>query len=187
MAVQCPYCRHELALKAAPPGMYTTACTYCERKFYLAVPEDPRQQPVAAPIPAERESVKRSSQGEKTPSAPPDRADKIESRATESPVLTLPEPARSTATLPGPGGLPTGLGDQDRLPAVAARSFAWSRLGIGSVRRLVGGYLVLRELGRIAPGAGVPGEAIVARPRRELEGHEAAVGQERSVRCPVHA
>ena len=57
MAVQCPYCRHELSLKAAPPGMYTTACTYCERKFYLAVPEDPRQQPIAAPMPAEREQV----------------------------------------------------------------------------------------------------------------------------------
>ena len=51
MAVQCPYCRHELGLKTAPPGMYTSACPDCGRKFYLAVPEDPQQSPVAAPDP----------------------------------------------------------------------------------------------------------------------------------------
>jgi hypothetical protein len=39
MAVQCPYCRHELPVKTAPPGMYTTARPDCGRKFYLAVPE----------------------------------------------------------------------------------------------------------------------------------------------------
>src|ERR1700679_3060990 len=101
MAVQCPYCRHELSLKTAPPGMYTTACTYCERKFYLAVPEDPQQPPVAAPIPAERaQEVTPSSQAAQAPGAPaPDRVREVESKAADSPVLTLPEPARSTATL----------------------------------------------------------------------------------------
>src|ERR1700678_4397838 len=84
MAVQCPYCRHELSLKTAPPGMYTTSCTYCERKFYLAVPEDPRQQPIAAPIPAERDQVTRSSQAEQAPVAPlPDRVREGASKAAD--------------------------------------------------------------------------------------------------------
>ncbi len=74
-----------------------------------------------------------------------------------------------------------------RLPPLPARAFAWSRLGSGSVPRLIGGYLVLRELGRSCAGASVPGQAVVAQPQRELEGHEAPVGQERAFRGPVHA
>jgi eukaryotic-like serine/threonine-protein kinase len=152
MAVQCPYCRHELSLKTAPPGMYTTTCSYCARKFYLAVPEDPQQQPVAAPIPAERENVAVSTVGAQSAPAPPDRVNKIESRATDRPVMTLSEPARSTATLPEPAPPATATGERGVAPAVASRAFAWSRLATGSVPRLVGGYLVLRELGRSALG-----------------------------------
>jgi serine/threonine protein kinase len=128
--------------------MYTTACPDCGRKFYLAVPEDARQSPVAAPIPPERDKAARPSQGQASvAAATADRADQLESKA-ESPRLTLPGHDRSASTLPGP--------DQ-RAPsaeasAVAATPSLWASLRPHSVSRLLGGYLVLRELGRVALG-----------------------------------
>lgn len=153
MAVQCPYCRHELALKTASPGMYTTACTYCARKFYLAVPEDPGQQPVAAPIPTEREQITRSSErSEASAIAPARRLGVPEPEAADIPRPAVPETVRSTATLPGPANPTGGSGDDGTAPVSTRPPVAWARLGAGSVPRLLGGYLVMRELGRSALG-----------------------------------
>ncbi len=153
MAVQCPYCRHELSLKTAPPGMYTTACTSCARKFYLAVPEDSRQQPIAAPIPAERAEVALAPHGNVSRDAPrADRAGEVKSEAADSPGLTLPEHTRLTPTLPGPAGPSRSPVEEGVTPIVPGRPFAWARLGSGSVPRLLGGYLVLCEVGRTSLG-----------------------------------
>lgn len=54
MAVQCPYCQHELALKAAKPGRYSTNCPQCQRKFALTIPDDPGQPPVSRALAADR-------------------------------------------------------------------------------------------------------------------------------------
>ena len=140
MAVQCPYCRHELSLKTAPPGMYTTACPDCGRKFYLAVPEDPEQPPIAAPIPAEREQATRTSHRAGAGRRAADesrRRGRIESRGR--PVLTLPEHARSTATLPGPAEPAQGPGDEARLRSsrlAPSPGLACGRVGSPSARRL---------------------------------------------------
>ena len=104
MAVQCPYCRHELSLKTAAPGMYTTACPKCGRKFYLAVPEDREQPPIAAPIPAEHDQARPTKPGQGAASRQPtNRVGEIESKAPDAPQMTLPEHARSTATPPRAG------------------------------------------------------------------------------------
>ncbi len=79
-----------------------------------------RQQPIAAPIPAEREPQVTRSQAAQAPLSPaPDLRGEVESKAADSPALTLPESGRSTATLPGPTEARRGPGDEDPPPAVA--------------------------------------------------------------------
>ena len=153
MAVQCPYCRHELSPKPAPPGMYTTACPKCGRKFYLAVPEDPQQSPVAAPITAERDPVTRISKGQPAVgSQRSNRAGEVEPKTADAPVLTLPDHARSTAAQSGPTEQAHAYGDGAVPPVDQASPPTWARLGPGSVPRLLDGYLVLRELSRADMG-----------------------------------
>ena len=175
MAVQCPYCRHELSLKKAPPGMYTTACPDCGRKFYLAVPEDPAQQPIAAPIPAEREPQSRARPAGGIAiggqSRSPDRAGEVESKAARCPVLTLPEHARldGDASRAGSASRTLAVARHRRLLVPAQPILAagvgppGARIGSPSARRL--SRLERARPGR--PGAGVPGEAVVAQPQRE--------------------
>ena len=155
MAVQCPYCRHELTPKPAPAGMYTMVCPNCGRKLYLAVPEDPRQSPVAAPMPAERDQVARLSKGQPAVTLPPSPiADAVELQATAAPRLTLPAHARSTATLSGPARPADSAGVEavTPFPVGQAPPPTWARLAFGSDPRLLGGYVVLRELSRVSMG-----------------------------------
>ena len=152
MAVQCPYCRRELSPKTAPPGMYTTTCPGCGRKFYLAVPEDPQQSPVAAPIPAERDQVTQQSKMRAPSAVPPSKPESVEPEAADATHLTLPEPSRTTVMLPGPTA-PVPITRNDvAAPAGKVWPISWTRLGPGSVPRLLGGYLILRELSREAMG-----------------------------------
>jgi serine/threonine protein kinase len=153
MAVQCPYCRRELSPKTAPPGIYTTVCLGCGRKFYLAVPEDPQQSPVAAPIPAERDQVTQQSKTQAPAAEPPSKRVGVEPKAADAPLLTLPESARTTDTLPGPAGPVPSPGGDTVTTVVQASPPTWARLGPGSVPRLLDGYLVLRELSRAAMGS----------------------------------
>jgi eukaryotic-like serine/threonine-protein kinase len=153
MAVQCPYCRHEISPRPAPPGMYTTVCPGCGRKFYLAVPEDPRQSPVAAPIPGERDRVTRVSTGQPPVVLPPSvRAGEVDSKVSDAPVMTLPEHARSTPTLAGPAEPGRAFGGDAVAPVVRAPSTTWAQLGPGSIPRLLGGYIVLSERSQAAMG-----------------------------------
>jgi serine/threonine protein kinase len=153
MAVQCPYCRHELPVKTAPPGMYTTGCPACGRKFYLAIPEDPGQSPIAAPIPAERQQSSRPSrEPEAAAVAASSGSARVEPKAADRPLLTLPDHAQLAAT-PASSATPAeGAGDEAADRALSAPALSWSSLRVGSVPRLVGSYLVLQELGRTALG-----------------------------------
>jgi eukaryotic-like serine/threonine-protein kinase len=153
MAVQCPYCRHELPVKTAPPGMYTTACPDCGRKFYLAVPEDPGQSPIAAPIPAERQQGSRPSREPEATAAPASSAGaRVESKAAGAPLLTLPDHAQSAPTPAGSTTWAQGAGDEAADRALPSPAFSWFSLRVGSVPRLLDRYLVLHEFGRTALG-----------------------------------
>jgi serine/threonine protein kinase len=152
MAVACPYCRHEVPQKKASPGMYTTSCPACARKFYLAIPEDPRQSPVAAPIPAERDQSKRAAAGQGGKAASPIGGAALEATHADAPIaMTLPGQGRSTST-PGEPAAPTEPGFLGPAPAIEQTRPVWSALSAGSLSRLVGGYLVLRELSRAPMG-----------------------------------
>ena len=167
MAVQCPYCRHELSLKTAPPGMYTTACPDCGRKFYLAVPEDPSAAAGGRAAPVRASSrFGAHPKGQKAAPVAASNGGDAESKAADGPLLTLPEHARPTATLPGPAAR-AGLDDTAAAPALAGPA-AFPGLACGPDRFPVclDGYLVLQELGG-GHGARVPGQASVAQPHRQ--------------------
>jgi eukaryotic-like serine/threonine-protein kinase len=152
MAVQCPYCRHEVSLKTAPPGMYTTACRECGRKFYLAVPEDSAQPPVAAPIPAERDQPARNPKAQASVAAPLAGAGKAKTNDADAPLLTLPERARSSSTVSGANEPPQATGPQAETSLPDASPTTWASPKGYAIPRLVGGYFLLRELGRGALG-----------------------------------
>ena len=98
---------------------------------------------------ADRRSSPRS---EASAVAPAGRVGGPEPKAADVPRPAFPETVRSTATLPGPAESTRGSGDDGTASIVPRPSVTWARLGSGSVSRLLGGYLVMRELGRGALG-----------------------------------
>src|SRR5690242_9251938 len=53
VTIECPYCQHTTALKAARPGRFTSACPKCARKFLIAIPDDPAGTPSITKLRAE--------------------------------------------------------------------------------------------------------------------------------------
>jgi len=133
VAVQCPYCRHALSLKKAKPGRFTTACPECRRTFQLTVSDDPEKEPVVAAIPSERE---KGMPGQGVADAPSTLREAAE-----------PAPGADVANLAALAGFD--------VPTRIVAGFLASRAGIrpGAIPTMLGGYLILKELGWGGMGA----------------------------------
>lgn len=141
MSVQCPYCEHSLSMKGAKPGKYTTKCPKCERKFAIAIPDDPDLPPFVKALQAERQRF-------------------VTAPAVDGPAVaetipgpTLPAPdAASDVTVDLSRTVPDdeAVRPADRPPAPAPASASMVGLATSGI---LGGYQILKELGRGGMGA----------------------------------
>ena len=164
MAVHCPYCRHALSFKKAKAGRYAPACTACGRKFMLTIPEDPLAPMVASAITSEAGNPAAAPDAGRRLSVPTRAADAA-SAAETSGSRAGPEPMSTLAATPGearpsvdtaPGAVtidsPAALGSDMPTPVLETPLYA----GVprpASVPAILGGYHILRELGRGGMGA----------------------------------
>ncbi len=107
MPVICPYCENPLSLKVkgAKPGKYTTGCPKCARKFQLAIPDDPQEEPKVSALKEER------ARNETAP-APADAEDDPNATAAlpRTEVATSGDVAATAMTRKRPEGVPNTLG-----------------------------------------------------------------------------
>lgn len=174
VALQCPSCEHALGLKAAKPGRYSTKCPKCSQKLLLLIPADPAVLPTvsAADLPGTTKTpaVAPTLPTSKPQPAPTDVAPTVpgaesmlreteiaptaagpivEERPTSfwasSTPTSAPNAALNSAELGfalGPDAAPT---DPSRSAGTASKP--------GGIPNVLGGYQVIRELGRGGMGA----------------------------------
>src|SRR6186713_1692448 len=148
MAILCPYCRHSMTVKDAKPGKYKPKCAKCGKRFGLTIAADAAQPPLVEALAAEPPGAtlppvapanKTVVEATLPPAAP--RASAAGQIAPNPPApgpqtaLTQPERAHAN-TLPSGGNVSTRA-DGAPAPRPAAE-----------IPAQIGGYRILRELGR---------------------------------------
>lgn len=160
MALSCPHCGHSISIKDVKAGSYKPKCPKCAERFALTVSEDPSVLPVASKI------------ASATPSATVADATMAPGAASPKPALPPAEATMLNATMvnttmpPKSGGASvTKPGIQATIPSRGAEATAagnsqatrvepFAGSGPGShIPAVIGGYRILRELGRGAMGS----------------------------------
>ena len=174
MAIQCPSCDHALGLKAAKPGRYTTKCPKCAQKLLLLVPADPEASPTVSAVRADPAANASAAQAPTLPPAAGIQATLPDAVSTATGAWSAPRETEVAATAADSGGEPRPTSfwatTAPTAPPNAAENSA--ELGFvlgtaagptdpsgstgakpGGIPSVLGGYQVIRELGRGGMGA----------------------------------
>lgn len=169
MAIQCPYCKNGFQLKGVKPGQYKPKCPKCDRRFGLLIPTDASQPPQTAALPEEAPRAVPAPElvGAATVAQTVARGNVDATLAAPSIAATLPPTSPSAANLeatlpPSPPEDPnaTAPARASEFTAVARAEQATQAMpgrsaasGGGPIPQEIGGYKILKELGRGAMGA----------------------------------
>lgn len=158
MAILCPYCQQGFTIKVDKPGRFGTRCPRCSRTFAVTVPEGPDPQVAVAPLRSElasgaaAETVGASSVGRTSaevasnPATPREKEPRpivspTRPEADAGPLLT--GLATTHAGPADPSGVPTDFDSVD----VGTMELE-VQLQVGEIPSRIGGYQVVRLLGR---------------------------------------
>jgi eukaryotic-like serine/threonine-protein kinase len=166
MQLICPYCSSPTSGKAPKPGRYTPKCPKCGKAFVVVVADDPDQPPTVQPLPA----ADLQATGAYVPVADPNATGSFELPALDpvateeyppvNPAATMPQSVQPQEIIPltlAPPPEMTALhkAKQTLQPRPVAKTTAkLSRKDVVyRVPTLLGGYHVVKELGRGGMGA----------------------------------
>ncbi|WP_406700786.1 protein kinase [Singulisphaera sp. Ch08] len=180
MAIQCPSCDHALGLKAAKPGRYTTKCPKCAQKLLLLIPADPDASPTvsavrtdpatkasADPVPAVAPTLPpaagiQATSPDATSAATgawsPPQATEMATAADDAGGETRPNGFWATDVPTAPPN-PNAAKNSEELGFVLGTAADPASPGLsaaakpGGIPSVLGGYQVIRELGRGGMGA----------------------------------
>lgn len=183
MTIHCPHCNHGMSVKDAKPGCYKPKCSKCGRRFALTLFQEPDRKPLAELLPPEptarsvEATISPSPERSKAPTIP------AASRSVGSIEATIAGPATTKtesgmeatiaavsstvaqavgsteATIAGPAAAKTQSGTE---ATIATTSAATARTRSGDPKTgaksadrpdRIGGYKIVKELGRGAMGA----------------------------------
>ncbi|HXT59974.1 MAG TPA: hypothetical protein VN699_15150, partial [Pirellulales bacterium] len=149
MAIVCPHCGGSIQLKAPKPGRYTPKCPKCEQPFKLTISENPAAAPLvakaapappAAPTPNETEAT-----------APYSRAPAASDLGATGAMPNSSSQKKEEATA-ATAALSSGAADADATAGFELASGV-STAKLDDIPGTLGGYQVLKELGRGGMGA----------------------------------
>lgn len=160
MAIQCPHCSHAMTIKDAKPGKYKPKCGKCGERFSLTIPLDAAQSPRAEKLAKPDETAATLAPASQAVANSPlsEVAETIAAEMSGTPLLATGDGSVS-ATLSGAladtrPSIPTG--NEATEPGLA-RDRTRSDFDTSSSRlecpEVLGGYKIIRELGRGAMGA----------------------------------
>ncbi len=171
VAIQCPYCRNAIGLKAPKPGRYGTKCPLCAKRFELAVPEDPTAAPTVKAIASEMTDTDQTQAGASSGSQTefPSSGATTDANATGAwaanataapPAGAMAGTVASTSAQADPNATGEFSGGKPELAATEAgtdaQGFALSSAGgtrPAGMPNTLGGYQIVEELGRGGMGA----------------------------------
>ncbi|MGI8980435.1 MAG: protein kinase domain-containing protein [Pirellulaceae bacterium] len=170
MPLHCPHCQHSMVVKDAKPGKYKPKCAKCGERFSLTVFPDASQEPLVQKLPAdgERPSIANAptvlyppaAEATSVPESPPPAAKTVVGGVDAtamfdagSAATMVPTGNSAVATMVSRGEDATAPGHYGG--ATRADSFGPSQPGSasGSVPPTIGGFKIVKELGRGAMGA----------------------------------
>jgi hypothetical protein len=141
VAVECPFCAHEIRLENPRPGRFATTCPKCRSKLVLRVPADRSKLPtVAAPKPERADH-----DAGHWPTGRP----AVENAGVSETPHDGPRPPAAPAEAPSTRAGHVDRGDRTGEPAARPRP---ARRPSG-VPLILGGYWIIEELGRGGLGA----------------------------------
>jgi serine/threonine protein kinase len=152
MAIVCPHCQQQLKLGSAKPGRYKPKCNKCGERFLLEVPDDPQAAPMVRGAPAAA-----ASDGPKVAKSDSKTVADIEKRAASE--RTLAERFEATIAMShAPSSELPDVGDSPTVPGkkIGTEATAVTVTPVAThldVPERLGGYRLIRELGRGAMGA----------------------------------
>ncbi|MBC7854358.1 MAG: protein kinase, partial [Pirellulaceae bacterium] len=178
MPLHCPHCQHSMVVKDAKPGKYKPKCAKCGERFSLTVFPDASQEPLVQKLPAEGEqpsianaptvlyppAAEATIVSPPSPPAPsPSTSEKTVGGGVEATVMfdagsaatMVPTGNSAAATMANRGTDATAPGNfggvtrADQGPATYGAAGSAS----GGVPPTIGGYKIVKELGRGAMGA----------------------------------
>lgn len=180
MPLQCPHCQHNMVVKDAKPGKYKPKCAKCGERFALTVFPDASKEPLTERLPIEGGTVADSPppvaaktivpnpQIEATIASPPHAAKSLPTSPVSSEktvgggieatamfdagaAATMVPATGAAATIAHRGAdvtAPGSFGGSTRVDPIPAHSAR-----IDGVPTSIGGYKIVKELGRGAMGA----------------------------------
>ncbi len=145
MEIRCPHCDHSIKIKTAKPGTHRPQCPKCRKLFQLTVPSG-AGQPTVGPIGETQDKTLPDTATTATISASP-AADTLHSQAAPDAGFV------SDATRIHSAGLTVPTGAEATM-AEGNAEFSLGQQGQPTdVPSMLGGYRIVRELGRGAMGA----------------------------------
>lgn len=154
MSIVCPHCRHAFALKQPKPGRYKPKCAKCQQPFLLTVFPDAGRPPLSQPLPAAAPTVAETLAPAADKTTAP--ADTLPPPPTTPPAGTSPpasEPAAASDSSPATAGFDATVALDAARAHSTAIEVAAATPGASSSLPTLGGYRLIRELGRGAMGA----------------------------------
>ena len=158
MAIVCPHCQQRLKLGAAKPGRYKPKCNKCGERFLLQVPADPEAAPIVrrntAPVTPDEPKVSKSNSITAADIPMPVSAERTVVERFEA-TIAMSHPG---SELPSVGDSPTVHAEKTGTEATAVMETPAAVMATPAATRLdvperLGGYRLVRELGRGAMGA----------------------------------
>ena len=157
MNIVCPSCRHSMTVKDAKPGRYKPKCAKCGKRFGLTIASDAGQPPLVEAL-AEESPAATVADTPPRPVPGPSPAAKTQGGNSDA---TLPPDPRATGTWAPTSASASATTPQRAIDATLPTSATQTTRPdatplprpTGNVPAQIGGYKILRELGRGAMGA----------------------------------
>ncbi|MCZ6836579.1 MAG: protein kinase [Planctomycetota bacterium] len=151
MAVYCPYCQFEMEVKGARPGRFKPKCPQCSKPFSMVVPETYGDPIEIAPLKQPEPNTGGAQGTKKEPVARP------------APEPRRPDPKHQTpapsgeATIPASQEIPSKSSQatmaQDRVLRSRPSAPGDATLPQRTINEKLGGYEIIKEIGRGAMGS----------------------------------
>lgn len=164
MATLCPYCQHRLTFKDAKPGKYKPKCNKCGARFALTIDPDPARAPLVEKLdgqapPAAKETdvaPPAPTADAKTTAVGPQRSTVVASEETnvgaDPNATTIAEAEAAAPTRHAEFSTPDQRATEATTIGAAAASDSHGG-DDGDLPASIGGYKIVKELGRGAMGA----------------------------------
>jgi len=152
VALKCPNCQNALAIKELKPGRFTPTCPKCKQRFLLIVSDEQGAEPQVARLPAANPGTAAGQTHSPPSSAATDVTMEHSEAAGQAEALPAAVQGKAPAATRAAHSAATDV-TSDFAPAAQEPEPTPAPAGVHGLPATLGGYQLLRELGKGGMGA----------------------------------